>query len=348
MKKLLLLSLLCLSFNTFLRGQIEKGAIAFGGEIGLDYLAAEEESFSGFSYGFSPAFSLMVTDHWLLGASLGTSAFDDSANFSTIAPQVRYYLNPGSEGNNYYAGFRYERDFGDYEESSYNFQLGFNRFLNGNIALDASITYAIHSLRDNGFILNLGLQPFMNKDGREAWQSAVSTFNRGDLMISPGFASIFYLGGVLDMRFSPDVGLFLSDQTLVGVSLSGSYSNRLNNTFDYEGAHLSIAPYLRRYFGSSQKHWRWYSQVGLFLTGSGYETEFVEFDSWGSLLNGRLGTNWFLTSNLAFDIGLDLSYHLWTNQNGATRSSDFDGPWANRGFRIGASVGVKYFLQRTD
>jgi hypothetical protein len=66
----------------------------------------------------------------------------------------------------------------------------------------------------------------------------------------------------------------------------------------------------------------------------------------GTILNNRWGANWFLTPHLAFDIGLDLRYNLGTNVEGFTHIRSFDGPRGDRGFPVGTSIGVQYFLQR--
>lgn len=126
----------------------------------------------------------------------------------------------------------------------------------------------------------------------------------------------------------------------------GSISNSLDDEFAYRYMHFSISPYLRHYLGGEQKHWRWYGQLGFALFGSNSESNTHEVDSWGTTLRNRWGANWFLTPNLAFDIGLDLSYNLGTDAEGFRYFQTFDGSQGDRGFRVGASIGVQYFLQR--
>jgi hypothetical protein len=186
----------------------------------------------------------------------------------------------------------------------------------------------------------------MSRGDRDNWQSAASAFSKGDLMINPSFGTVTYVNNSIEMVFNPSLGLFLSDQTLINVSLHGSFAERFNSEIQYRNAYLSIAPYLRHYFGSNQKHWRWFGQAGFILAGSDYDTSTADINSSTFLLNSRWGANWFLTPNLAFDLGVDINYHLYTNRKGSILEDSFDEPSPNRGFRVGASVGVQYFLQR--
>ena len=97
MKKLILLSLLCLAANTSLLGQIGKGSVTVRGGAELDYLFAEEETRTGFSYDFFPRFGLMVTDHWMVGAGVSIRGFGNNVYPSEVAPEIRYYINPRSD-----------------------------------------------------------------------------------------------------------------------------------------------------------------------------------------------------------------------------------------------------------
>lgn len=337
MKKLLLLSLLCLAANTLLRGQIEKGAITFGEGIYANYLFAAEENRSGHYYGGNANFGLMVSDHWLIGIGVNRDYY------TAIAPEVRYYLNPSSEKNNYYAGFRASW-YPSYFDDSYDLQLGLNRFVSKNIALDANMVYTIHPALQNVISLNLGIQPFMSRGDRDNWQSAASAFNKGDLIINPSFATAAFTNYTLELAFNPSLGLFISDQTLVNVSIAGSYGERFNSEIQQRFANISISSYLRHYLGSEQKHWRWFGQAGFTLSGSDSVTNNTDINTSAFLLSSRLGANWFLTSNLAFDLGIDVNYHLYRNHRSS--ASQIDRYWTQPGFTVGASVGVQYFLQR--
>ncbi|KGE86262.1 MAG: hypothetical protein ACE362_14665 [Phaeodactylibacter xiamenensis] len=351
MKKLLLLSLLSLASHALLQAQIEKGALTLRGAAGLEYLSAAEEEYSGLTYELGTRIGWMLTDHWLLGTSLGVVGIGGSGAVYFAAPEVRYYFNPGSEKNNYYGGFRYSfnSEGGDY--STYEFQLGLNRFINEQVAFDANLVYSVQPEEEHTLLLSIGLQPFINKADRAEWKSAASAFNKGDLLINPSFGSGSYRGGsFLEMMFNPDLGLFLSEQTLIGVNLNASFLTVTGSLREFNPAtitELSIAPYLRHYLSKEQNHWRWYGQVGFLFAGSNFESSVSERNSSVALVSGRLGTNWFLTPNLAFDIGLDLSHHLWANMEGTSdRSGPFDEQMPDRGFQVGASIGVQYFLQR--
>ncbi|WP_425421700.1 hypothetical protein [Phaeodactylibacter xiamenensis] len=350
MKKLLLLSLLWLSSHALLQAQIEKGALTLRGAAGLEYLSAAEEEYSGLTYELGTRIGWMLTDHWLVGTSLGVVGIGGSGAVYFAAPEVRYYFNPGSEKNNYYGGFRYSfnSEGGDY--STYEFQLGLNRFINEQVAFDANLVYAVQPGEDHTLLLSLGLQPFMNKGDRAGWKSAASAFDKGDLLINSSFGFVSYRGSFLQMMFNPDLGLFLSEQTLIGVNLNASFLTVTGNLREVNPGtitELSIAPYLRHYLSKEQKHWRWYGQAGFLFAGSNFESSSFERNSSVALVSGRLGTNWFLTPNLAFDIGLDLSQHLWANTEGTSDwSGSFDEQMPDRGFQVGASIGVQYFLQR--
>ncbi|WP_421948157.1 hypothetical protein [Phaeodactylibacter xiamenensis] len=350
MKKLLLLSLLCLSSHALLQAQIEKGALTLRGAAGLQYLSAAEEEYSGLTYELGTRIGWMLTDHWLVGTSLGVVGIGGSGAVYFAAPEVRYYFNPGSEKNNYYGGFRYSfnSEGGDY--STYEFQLGLNRFINEQVAFDANLVYAVQPGEDHTLLLSLGLQPFMNKGDRAGWKSAASAFDKGDLLINSSFGFVSYRGSFLEMMFNPDLGLFLSEQTLIGVNFNASFNTIVGNLRKVNQGtitELSIAPYLRHYLSKEQKHWRWYGQAGFLFAGSNFESSSFERNSSVALVSGRLGTNWFLTPNLAFDIGLDLSHHLRANTEGTSDwSGSFDEQMPDRGFQVGASIGVQYFLQR--
>lgn len=351
MKKLILLSLLCLATNTLLRGQIAKGTITLGGEIGFGYVFAESAAWTGQDFTIAPSFGLMVTDHWMVSTSFSTGINGSSALFS---PEVRYYLNPGNKRNNYYVGIGILLPLLNWaDESIFDFQFGFNRFLNENIAFDANVTYAVYSQTPSALSLNLGLQPFMSRGDRDSLSSAASTFNRGDLLFNPSFAALSVYGPfhhrIIEAAFDPDFGLFLNNNTLVGFSLSGYVLTSLSDKSDYryvQHIHLSLSPYLRHYLGSEQRHWRWYGQLCFALSSSSNESNAYEVDWKGLVLSNRWGANWFLTPNLAFDIGLDLSYNPGTDADGFRYFQTFDGPLGDRGFRVGTSIGVQYFLQR--
>ena len=359
MKKLLLLSLLCLSSHALLQAQIEKGALTLRGAAGLEYLSAAEEEYSGLTYELGTRIGWMLTDHWLLGTSLGVVGIGGSGAVYFAAPEVRYYFNPGSEKNNYYGGFRYSFTSEGFDNSIYEFQLGLNRFINEQVAFDANLVYAVQSDALNQILLSIGLQPFINKADRAGWKSAVSAFSKGDLLINPGFGSISFkgndIGSSVELMFNPDLGLFLSGQTLIGLELNASfYQDYIRNEPRLGTTELSIAPYLRYYLSNEQQHWRWYGQASFFLAEASVSivdtrNGAIRYESNSSvaLVSGRLGTNWFLTPNLAFDIGLDLSHHLWANVEGTDRLfGSFDEPLPDRGFQVGASIGMQYFLQR--
>jgi hypothetical protein len=347
MKKLILLSLLCLATNTLLRGQIAKGTITLGGEIGIGYVFAESVAWSGYDDTFSPSFGLMFTDHWMVGTSLGTS---------TNILELNYYINPRSERYNFYLGAGALVPLLDWsDEPFFDFQFGFNKFINGNIAFDANITYFVYP--PSRLSLNLGLQPFVSESDRDKGASGVSAFRKGDLLINPSFATISYFGNrypdnLIEATFNPNLGLFLSGHTLVGLSLSGHFLTRFGEAFKYsypQNPHLAIAPYFRYYFGNAQKYWsRWYGQLGFSFTRSSSESNVHKLDLWGTFLNNRWGANWFLTPHLAFDVGLDLRYNLGTNVEGFTPIRSFNGPRGDRGFRVGVSIGVQYFMQREN
>ncbi len=350
MKKLLLLSLLCLSSHALLQAQIEKGALTLRGAAGLEYLSAAEEEYSGLTYELGTRIGWMLTDHWLVGTSLGVVGIGGSGAVYFAAPEVRYYFNPGSEKNNYYGGFRYSfnSEGGDY--STYEFQLGLNRFINEQVAFDANLVYAVQPEEEHTLLLSIGLQPFINKGDRAGWKSAASAFDKGDLLINSSFGFVSYRSSFLEIMFNPDLGLFLSEQTLIGVDLNASFNTIVGNLRKVNQGtitELSIAPYLRHYLSKEQKHWRWYGQAGFLFAGSNFESSSFERNSSVALVSGRLGTNWFLTPNLAFDIGLDLSHHLRANTEGTSDwSGSFDEQMPDRGFQVGASIGVQYFLQR--
>jgi hypothetical protein len=350
MKKLLLLSLLSLSSHALLQAQIEKGALTLRGAAGLEYLSAAEEEYSGLTYELGTRIGWMLTDHWLLGTSLAVVGIGGSGAVYFAAPEVRYYFNPGSEKNNYYGGFRYSFTSEGFDNSIYEFQLGLNRFINEQVAFDANLVYAVQPGEDHTLLLSFGLQPFMNKGDRAGWKSAASAFDKGDLLLNSSFGFVSYRGSFLEMMFNPDLGLFLSEQTLVGVNFNASFNTIVGNLRKVNQGtitELSIAPYLRHYLSKEQKHWRWYGQAGFLFAGSNFESSSFERNSSVALVSGRLGTNWFLTPNLAFDIGLDLSHHLWANVEGTDRLfGSFDEPLPDRGFQVGASIGVQYFLQR--
>jgi hypothetical protein len=347
MKKLVLLSLLCLAANTLLLGQIGKGSVTVRGGAELDYLFAEEETRTGFSYDFFPRFGLMVTDHWMVGAGVSIRGFGNNVYPSEVAPEIRYYINPRSKKNNYYAGLRYILGINEPAHSSYGFRLGFNRFLNEHIAFNVRAIYSVRPQTANIMLLSFGLQPFMNGLDRSQWRSGISAFNKGDLMIDSDLGGVSVQSNIIRLRFRPKVGLFLSEQTLIGIELSANFSQHLNREVQYTDKGISIAPYLRHYFGNKQSHWRWYAQAGFFFSSSRSEAFSSKRKSLISLVSSRLGTNWFLTPNLAFDMGLGLDYHIWTNVNRSNPwNGSFDGPLPSSGLRVGASIGVQYFLQR--
>lgn len=361
MKNLTLIICCCLLSGNLLWGQIEKGAISFSGNIGAEYTWAQSDQFQGYALDFNPAIAFMINDHWLIGGAIGTFTNDNISvsDNSFIQPEVRYYFNPAADKNKFYAGFIPSFNLDELDNSAYNFTFGFNRFLNQNVALDANATYtAIGNNAQDIININLGLRSFMSKTDRGNWKTAVSEFNKGDLLINTGIAtaSITGIGSgfteFLQLSLNPSGGIFISEQWLLGAQLGASLASDLGSDLSLQTSSLSLAPFARYYLGNEQKHWRWFGQAGLSFMSSRVRFE-NNFNSNSSafFLNSTWGANWFLTSNLAFELGVNLNYNFGTNTeatftNGA--GDDFDELLPDDGISIGASIGVQYFLNRKD
>ncbi len=344
-----------------LQGQIEKGTISFGGNIGASYTWAESDQFQGYAIDFNPAIAFMINDHWLVGGAVGTFTNDNISvsDNSFIQPEVRYYFNPAAEKNKFYAGFVPSFNLNELDNSAYNLTFGFNRFLNQNVALDANATYtAIGNNNQDVINVNLGLRSFMSKADRDNWKTGVSNFGKGDLLINTGIAtaSITGIGSgfteFLQLSLNPSGGIFLSEQWLLGAQLSANLASDLGSDLSLQTSSLSLAPFARYYLGNEQKHWRWFGQAGVSFTSARvrFDGNFNS-DLSAFFLNSRWGANWFLNSNLAFDMGIDLNYNFGTNSevmftNGA--GDDFDELLADNGLSLGFSIGVQYFLNRNN
>ena len=129
---------------------------------------------------------------------------------------------------------------------------------------------------------------------------------------------------------------------------SARHATETRLRWDRTRSYFSVAPFLR-YYLPGQKHWRWFGEAGA-AAFSGRETflDDGEINNNGLSVNAKLGTNCFLTSNLALEISLRGSHIFDLN---GTRSFASGRPNINVEFAetistLSMDIAVQYFLNR--
>lgn len=354
MKTSLTTLIFCLLFCVQVFAQIQRGTIAPAGQIGFDYQWAEEDIYGGLYTVATPSLAFMVSDHWLIGGAIGTAAYSgvSSGVNSIIQPEFRYFFNPGSEKNNYFASFIPSLNVTDIDNSLYNFSLGLDRFINRNLALEGMATYQLIGDGRDQFTLSLNLRPFMDRNDRDSWKTAISDHQKGDLLVGLGLARVSYVADILTLGLYPKAGLFLSDRLVLGAELTADASFRSHSQGSIRSGTVVFGPFVRHYF-SGQQHWRWFAEAGgVFQSSHTVLEESFNANNYSWQISGIWGANLHLTENLAFEFGLQ---SFFSGRTFSRVEYFMQGPSPenienfvpNRRFGLGLHFSIQHFIQRS-
>ncbi|MEM6380205.1 MAG: hypothetical protein AAF705_18570, partial [Bacteroidota bacterium] len=199
------------------------------------------------------------------------------------------------------------------------------------------------------FNIFLGLRSFMNRTERDNWQTAVSDFNRGDLLMGAGLARISFTRGFLSLHLDPRIGYFLNERLVLGMFIGTSLTFAVEEPFGREGRTFRIEPFARYYFGNEQQRWRWFGEAGIAATSSWFNLNDIQ-ERTSSFVEGRgrFGANWFLTPNLAFELAVLGIYNFGINDVSMFPDGreDLEVKILDNGFILRTAISVQYFLNR--
>jgi opacity protein-like surface antigen len=308
------------------------------------------------SFALAPQYGGFVSDNLLVGGSLTfftLSDLDDNGSASVLSlnPFARYYLNPGSANNHVYGqiGASYTANLGESGENfwSSDLGLGLTHFLAPGLAFDTYAFYGISDWSESGtgsLGLSAGLNVFFGQEQREGRSEAASGFGRGSLMIggtSGGFGfNSSPTSRFIQLSLRPQALYFLSSQFAVGGGLDFSLAH--TSAFaNFTAAEIRLIPQARYYFSAAPKRQQWFAAAGLEIGRSG-----VTIEDGGSFSQNHfglglgLGLNYFLSPNVALELGPSLRYDLQRNDD----LLDLD----TKRLRLGLDVGIQFFLNKKE
>ena len=345
-----LLTFLLLSTTT-ISAQVQKGDISLLCQFPITHEWSEQEFGDGFSFGESFSFGYLVSDHVMLGLSVL-----DRFDLEGLSPQVRYFFNPESERNIYFADLITSYEFDDTAPRA-TFSLGFNRFVGENLSLEAAASYSTFSDEPDALRLGLGVRSFI---GRDAWKdrsNAASRFGKGSYLL--GFAD-FELGMqseafVAGLEISN--GYFITDRFAIGLRDMLSFSRRDGiDLSDFRSWSHELAAFGRYYLQNSGRRITPFTELGVGFQDSRFTSNNnYDINSFRWLAEARFGFNVFVTPEMAFEFALvgrqeSRSNLVQTYQDRTQfpeeRFPDLDGTIEDRNFRLGLDIGVQFFIQQ--
>ncbi|MCI5081837.1 MAG: hypothetical protein MRY78_09100 [Saprospiraceae bacterium] len=351
MKKLILFLFLALLSGNAIFAQISEGTLMLGGSMGLNSQTIQPADGSVFNVSIMPMVGYNISDNFLIGGQIRLeSAFYDgeSETVAQVTPLVRYFFNPSSEGNIYFGQLSAAFEIGEDPINIYTAGVGVNRFLNSSVALEGGLQYNLVTIdgvdeNETVVLLNLGLQAFFSRELRANRKSATPGIGKGSVMLGTSSALVAWADEVLILAATPNAAYFVSDQLAVGAGLPLQLSFATDDS-DQTMSTLEINPFARYYLPFGERC-RYFGQLGLGIgrsktsTGdiSDITTEIFNF-------NAIVGTDVFLTPDLALELGLQFS----SRYTGTEFESDFFGPnkSISRLYTFGLNVGIQYFWTR--
>jgi opacity protein-like surface antigen len=341
------------SFNAYGTPSVHSG----WGEIALT--TSSQEGVPGedrqFSFALAPQYGGFVSDNLLIGGGLIFFALSDldggSASLLSVNPFARYYLNPGAANNHVYGqiGARYTANLGEGGDNFWgsDFGIGLTHFLAPGLAFDTYAFYGISDWSETGtgsFGLSVGLNVFFGPEQRKGRSEAASGFSRGSLMIG-GTSGSFGFNSSPTSRFiqlslRPQVLYFLSEQIALGGGLDFSLSHT-SAFINFTSAEIRLIPQARYYFSAVPKRQQWFAAAGLEIGRSG-----VTIEDGGSFSQNHfgfglgVGLNYFLSPNIALELGPSLRYDFRRNDD----LLDLD----TKRLRLGLDVGLQFFLNKKE
>ena len=331
--------------------QVNKGDWSINGFFSVTQQWSEQEFLDGRQYNEGLSLGYLVSDHWMAGLQVL-----DRVDFDGLSPQIRYFFNPESEKNIYFADVMAMYDLGE-DEPRATFSLGFNRFIGENLSLEAAASYSAIAESNNVVRLGLGIRSFISGADWRDRSAATSQFGKGSYML--GFSDLelgvqddYFRGG---LQFSG--GYFVTDQFVLGLRDALSFSRWTGDeVFDFRGLSHELAAFGRYYLNTSGRRIVPFTELGVGFQNSRVRSEEnYRVDSFRWMAEARLGFNVFVTPEMAFEFALVGRQEARANENRTYINRDqfpeefftnFDGTVANRNTQLGLHVGVQFFLRQ--
>ncbi len=351
-KKALFMGATLFSFNA--HAQIEKGATSLGGS--LDIIRNNYGSSLSNTIILTPTYGCFITNKIMIKGKFGIfsqksdNGIVDKYRFNqfSIVPEARYYFNPESEFK-FFAGaslgFRVfkvnnsNNNPSKFTNSEFNqsVYVGFDRFLNKEIAIESTLSFT-HSNLSDGFLtygltnlsnvgFNIGLNNFVNFKSAET--DVEDLVGKGRSIIGGQLSLNTYSGNFYELSagkplkikgnfatLDAEYGLFVTTGLLIGAKTNVVLANSLKQ--------FGIAAY-SQYFHTLTRKLKLQAKAELgYSLNSNYHT---------TRIKGALGVTYFLSQMLALDIDL-LSFNKDFNSISYSKSKNF-----------GSNVGLRYFLK---
>jgi hypothetical protein len=344
MKKISGLLFFALFMTSIIHAQITKGSWLVGGNLISDYESVEERG-DQFRLILSPEVGYSITDNIMLGGQLSfVSSFDENTFASTtrIRPFARYFLNPSSEGNIFFGEISADLELNADPTNIYTVGLGVNRFLNPSVALEGGLKYILvtNSFEDetsSGALLSLGVQAYLGRELMANRKSAQPTFGKGTLLLGTSSAVLSLDDQVFALGMTPNIGYFLSDQFVIGATLIGSFSTRTDDA-NVDAFRFGLNPFAR-YYLPLEGRCRYFAQLGGGFVQDRIDRDFGEFKTNSINFNAVIGTNVFVTTDLAIELGLGFTYES-SELNNEIGEGTIDR------YNVGLNIGFQYFWTR--
>lgn len=357
MKNQRLLSFLLLTFlfyaPTF--GQISKGTITIQGQAGFGYQWAGSESPEGLYLNWSPGFGLMLTDGLMIGGVIGgsTSSADDIGTDAIIQPFIRYYFNPASSQNLYFAGGSIGIPVGSDFPLAGSVLAGVNRFITPNLALEGTIGYTLFELDDNQISAGLGLRVFLNREGIDDGENSAITPATGSLLVGSNNFRLGFTNNTFQFNLAPNLGYFLTKKIVLGGNLDFAFLNGGTSTRNFNSFSFQLQPFGRYYFLQSNRC-HWFGELG----GGIRYAKTTQEDLWDYRSNnfnvyGKAGVNLFVAPSVAFEFSVGLTHNFDANVNAQWNQDvipleDVIGRTDSQTTLLAFNVGLQFFIFKPE
>lgn len=357
MKKITFLLLFGLFTFTSINAQISKGTWLVGGDLGINYKVIQPFGGRGFSMPLTPLVGYSFTDHFMAGGQidfLGTLSDGKVGSRTRINPFVRYFFNPNAEGNIYFGEVSANILVDEDPIDSYSFRFGVTRFLSPSIALQGGIGYtyrtrvSFEGINKNA-TLGLGIQAYLNRDLMANRKSAEPGIGKGSLLIGTSAASMGYIIEFLQLEMAPNIGYFLSDQFVLGLSINADLTISLEDTY-VNSSELVLNPFVR-YYLPVEGRYRYFTQIGVGIGQySRNNGDFGEYQTNLFNFNAFIGADIFVTPNLAIEMGVrfDSRYSEFVGESELAPTPNGIVNDILRGYTSGFNIGFQYFWNRSS
>ncbi|MEL6657211.1 MAG: hypothetical protein AAFP77_12400 [Bacteroidota bacterium] len=336
---------------TTISAQVHKGDWSINGFFAADQTWSELDFEDGREYDFEVSLGYLLSDHWMVGIEIL-----DRVDFDALTPQVRYFFNPESEKNIYFADLKTLYELGE-DQPRATLSLGFNRFIGSDLSLEAAASYSTLANEPNVVRLGLGIRSFVSREDWRARSAATSRFARGSYIL--GFSD-FELG-VQDDIFRGGIqfsnGYFITDRFVLGLREMASFSRRSTaENLDFRSWENELSAFGRYYLNTSGGRLVPFAELGGGFRNVNTRSDgSYRIESFRWIGEARVGLNVFVTPEMAFEFALVGRHEGRSNEDRAFQDrtrfpeeffTDFDGMVPDRNTQLGLHVGVQFFLKQ--